>query len=101
MTAYVVVDIKVTDPDMYAQYRELAPAIVKAFGGEYLARGGDTQVFEGSYSPNRTVILSFESIDQARKWIDSPEYREARKLRHKSTVSTMYVVEGVEGVLPA
>ena len=100
MTAYVIVDIKVTDPDIYAQYRELAPAIVKAFGGEYLARGGKTQVLEGSYMPNRTVILAFESLDKARTWIDSPEYREARKLRHKSTVSTMYVIEGVEGEPP-
>ena len=101
MPAYVVVDIKVTDPEVYAQYRELAPAIVQAFGGEYLARGGSTQVFEGSYSPHRTVILKFASIDRAREWIDSPEYRAARKLRHKSTVSTMYVVEGVEGEIPA
>ncbi len=100
MPAYVVVDIKVTDPELYARYRELAPPIVKAFGGQYIARGGKTQVFEGSCSPNRTVILKFDSLARAREWVDSPEYREARKLRHKSTVSNMYVIEGVEGELP-
>ena len=100
MPAYVIVDIKVTDPDIYAQYRELAPAIVKALGGDYIARGGKTQVFEGSVSPHRTVILKFASLERAREWVDSPEYRDARKLRHKSTVSTMFVVEGLDETSP-
>ena len=100
MPAYVITDIQVTDPDIYAQYRELGPAIVESFGGEYLARGGATQVLEGSPSPNRTVILRFESMAKIREWLDSPEYREARKLRHKSTISRMYMVEGIDGEVP-
>tara|TARA_R110000787_G_scaffold8220_4_gene27452 strand:+ start:95491 stop:95781 length:291 start_codon:yes stop_codon:yes gene_type:complete len=96
MSAYVIVDIKVTDPDLYAQYRELAPAIVSAFGGEYLARGGKMDVLEGNCSPNRTVILKFPSLERAREWVDSPEYREARKMRHKSAISRMYTVDGVD-----
>lgn len=96
MSAYVMVDIKVTDPDLYAQYRELAPAIVAAFGGEYIARGGKTAVLEGNCSPNRTVILKFESLERAREWVDSPEYRQVRKMRHKSTVSRMFMVEGLD-----
>ena len=96
MPAYVVVDIKVTDPDIYSQYRELAPAIVKAFGGEYVVRGGKTEILEGSPSPNRIVVLKFESLAKVREWLDSPEYRDARKLRHKSTITKMYMVEGVD-----
>ena len=40
MTAYVIVDIEVTDPAGYEGYKNLAPAAVKLFGGKYLARGG-------------------------------------------------------------
>ncbi len=97
MTAYVIIDIKVTDPELYAQYRELAPDIVRAFGGKYLARGGKTEVFEGNVSPNRTVVLQFDSMERAREWLDSDAYREARKMRHKSTVTRMFVVEGIDG----
>jgi uncharacterized protein (DUF1330 family) len=98
MAAYVVVDIKITDPELYAQYRELAPAVVRAYGGEYIARGGKTEILEGSCSPNRTAIVKFPSMERAREWLDSDEYREARKMRHKSTVSRMFVVEGVGSV---
>ena len=94
MTAYVIVDVKVTDPEAYEAYKKLAPA-VEAFGGEYLARGGAVDVFEGNRTPNRTVILKFESMAQARAWVDSEQYREARMARHKSAVSHMMVVEGV------
>ena len=95
MTAYVIVDVKVTDPEAYETYKKLAPVTIEAFGGEYLARGGAVDVFEGNRTPNRTVILRFESMAKARAWVDSEEYREARMVRHKSAVSHMMVVEGV------
>ena len=94
MSAYVIVDVKITDPEVYADYKLLAPAAVAEFGGEYLARGGETAVFEGNRVPNRTVILKFESMDRARAWVDSEQYREARKTRHKSAITQMIVVEG-------
>ncbi len=95
MSAYVIVDVKITDPEIYADYMLLAPAAVAEFGGEYLVRGGETTVFEGSRMPNRTVILKFESMAKARAWVDSEPYREARKTRHRSAVTQMIVVEGV------
>ncbi|RLA40981.1 MAG: DUF1330 domain-containing protein [Gammaproteobacteria bacterium] len=95
MSAYVIVDVNVTDPEAYEAYKQLAPAAIEAFGGEYLARGGAVDVFEGNRTPNRTVILRFESMVKARAWVDSEEYREARMARHKSAVSHMMVVEGV------
>ena len=39
MPAYVVVDIQISDPDLYNEYKALAPAIVALYGGKYLARG--------------------------------------------------------------
>ena len=38
VSAYVIVEIKVTDPQLYEDYKKLAPACVAAYGGEYLAR---------------------------------------------------------------
>ncbi|PWH13932.1 MAG: DUF1330 domain-containing protein [Anaerolineae bacterium] len=95
MTAYVIVDITVTDPEGYAEYKQLAPAAVALYGGKYLARGGQTETLEGDWQPQRLVILEFPSIEQAKAWLHSPEYAPARALRHRYAQSNMVVIEGV------
>jgi uncharacterized protein (DUF1330 family) len=95
MTAYVIVDIEVTDPAGYEEYKKLAPPIVAMYGGKYVARGGRTETLEGDWSPSRLVILEFESLEQAKKWVNSEEYREPRKMRLNTTNSKMIVIEGV------
>jgi uncharacterized protein (DUF1330 family) len=95
MTAYVIVDIEVHDPVGYEEYKKLAPAAVELYGGKYIARGGKTETLEGDWAPKRLVILQFENSEQAKKWWDSEEYREARAMRQKTTNSQMVVIEGV------
>jgi uncharacterized protein (DUF1330 family) len=95
MTAYVIVDIEVTDAEGYEEYKRLAPPAVALYGGKYIARGGRTEALEGEWTPKRLVILQFESIEQAKAWLNSPEYRDARTLRHKHARSNMVVVEGI------
>ena len=96
MTAYVIVDIEVNDASGYAAYKDLAQVTIPLYGGKYIARGGKTESFEGDWQPNRLVILEFPSLDQAKAWIDSPEYAPARALRHKYASSKMVAIEGVE-----
>ena len=95
MTAFVIVDIDVHDPVGYEEYKKLAPAAVAHYGGKYIARGGKTETLEGDWSPSRLVILEFENSEQAKKWLYSEEYREARKMRHATAHSKMVVIEGV------
>jgi len=95
MTAYVIVDIDVHDPVGYEEYKRLAPAAVELYGGKYIARGGKTETVEGDWKPSRLVILQFESSEQAKKWLNSEEYREARAMRLKTTKSQMVIIEGV------
>jgi uncharacterized protein (DUF1330 family) len=68
---------------------------VELYGGKYIARGGKTETLEGEWSPKRLVILEFENSEQAKKWWDSDEYRDARTMRQKTTNSQMVVIEGV------
>jgi uncharacterized protein (DUF1330 family) len=95
MPAYVVVDIAVHDPKGYEEYKRLAPPAVAAYGGKYLVRGGKVEVLEGDWTPSRLVILEFPELEQARKWLNSVEYRPARSLRHKTAVTKMIVAEGI------
>jgi uncharacterized protein (DUF1330 family) len=94
MPAYVIVDINVTNPAAYDEYKKLAPPTVAAYGGKYLARGGRTETLEGEWLPNRLVILEFESVDRARQWLDSPEYSAIKQLRHQAAKTNMVVIEG-------
>jgi len=95
MTAYVIVDIDVHDPAGYDEYKKLAPAAVELYGGKYIARGGKTETLEGDWTPTRLVILQFEDSEQAKKWLNSPEYSEAKKMRHQTANSKMVVIEGL------
>lgn len=95
MPAYVILDIVVNDPTLFDEYKTLAPATIAAYGGKYLARGGKAETLEGKWAPNRIVILEFESAAKAKQWLDSPEYRRAREMRHNAATSHTIVVEGV------
>jgi uncharacterized protein (DUF1330 family) len=95
MSAFVIVDIDVTDPDRYEVYKQMAPEAVHLYGGRYIARGGAVETLEGDWAPSRLVILEFDSVEQAKAWWDSPEYRDARGIRHQSARSQMIVVEGM------
>lgn len=94
MSAYVIVDIEVTDPEGYKEYIKVAPETVTAFGGRYLARGGQNETLEGDWHAKRLVILEFESVEKAKQWLNSSRYAPARALRHKYAKTNMVVVEG-------
>ena len=95
MTAYVIVDIEVTDPEGYKEYVNMAPEAVKLYGGKYIARGGHNETLEGDWQAKRLVILEFPSVEQAKDWLNSSEYASARKLRHQYARTNMVVVEGL------
>lgn len=94
MPAYVIVDIDVTDPAGYEEYKRLAPPTLALYGGRYLARGGSTEVLEGDWTPKRLVILEFADRAHARQWLESPEYSPARQQRQRTARTNMVVVEG-------
>lgn len=95
MSALVIVDIQVTDPDRYEEYKRLASASIAAHRGRYLVRGGTSEVLDGEWTPRRLVVLQFDSVEQAKGWRASAEYAEAKKVREECARSNMIVVEGI------
>ena len=95
MAAYIIVDIDIHDPEIYEEYKRLAPASIAKYGGKYLTRGGKTEVLEGDWGPKRLVILHFESMQRAKDWLHSMEYEHPKKLRHRSARSNMILTEGI------
>ena len=95
MPAYIIVETEISDPEQYEQYKAAAPAALAAYGGRYVARGGETAVLEGDWEPARLVVLEFPDLESAKRFYDSPEYGEARKLREGAAELNMVVVEGL------
>src|SRR4029077_2572146 len=94
MSAYIIVEIEITDPVGYEEYKKQASDTVHRYGGKYIVRGGTTEVLEGNWKPKRIVVLEFPSVARAKEWLNCEEYREPRKLRHKTAKTNMLVVEG-------
>ena len=95
MAAYVIVDLTVTDQPTMDEYRKQVPATVARYGGRFLVRGGAHQTVEGDWKPNRVVVLEFPSMEQAKRWYDSEEYREPKAMRLRAGRGNLIMVEGV------
>ncbi|MFN7572996.1 MAG: DUF1330 domain-containing protein [Betaproteobacteria bacterium] len=96
MSAYVIVDARVSDPEQYKQYQALSPGAIAAAGGRFLARGGRHETLEGQWRPTRMVVIEFPTYDAAKAFYDGELYRAARAKRAGATeYFNMVVVEGV------
>ena len=94
MSAYIIVQVEVTDQAGYDDYKKMVPLSLAAYGGKFVVRGGACETLEGSWRPQRIVVLEFPSVAQAKRWWASEEYREAKTLRQRTATTQMIVVEG-------
>ena len=95
MSAYVVVQIEVTDPVKYEEYKKVVSPTIESYGGRYLVRGGTTETLEGDWNPGRFVILEFPDSEKARAWWSSEEYRIPKGIRHSAARSSLIVADGL------
>lgn len=95
MSAYVIVDVDVEDPEKFERYRELVPPIVQQYGGRYVVRGGSAEVLEGTWVPKRIVVLEFDNVQRVKEFMESEEYQPVKQVRLEAARTNMIVVEGV------
>ena len=57
-------------------------------------RGGDSEVLEGAWTPDRLVVLEFPNREAALAFYDDPEYAPFRTLRQSVTDSSVVIVDG-------
>ncbi len=94
MTAYVIVDIEVTDPAGFQEYQKVAGPIVAKYGGRLLAAGPPAATLEGGWHPKGVTIIEFPSIEQAKQWHTAPEYQAPKQLRQRAAKSHIVLLEG-------
>jgi uncharacterized protein (DUF1330 family) len=95
MAGYVIVEVDVHDAATFEEYRKQVPATIAKYGGRYLVRGGKSETIEGGWNPKRIVVLEFPTVEQARKFYDSPDYDPQKALRLRAAHCKGIIVEGV------
>lgn len=96
MKAYIIVDVKVTNPTPYEDYKKLTPASLQPFGGKFIVRGGAVTPLEGEWKSGRIVVIEFPSAEKAKAWWSSEEYAPAKVIRQANAETKMIMVEGFE-----
>jgi len=95
MTAYMIVDVDVNDPESYEKYKAEVPALIAKHGGEYLVRGGEFEVLEGEWQPTRLVLFGFPSRQAIHEFVNDPAYADLKVLRQRVASSSLVAVDGV------
>ncbi len=71
------------------------PAVIAAYGGRYLVRGGALERLEGSAPLHRMVILEFPDMARLKAFYHSAHYQPLLALRQRAATATLLAIEGV------
>ena len=95
MSAFLIVDTKIHNQEVYEEYKRLAKPIAEKFGGRYRARGGALDVRETElWTPTRIVIIEFPDMKSAQAFVDSDEYAPVKPMRQNNAECTLFIVDG-------
>jgi uncharacterized protein (DUF1330 family) len=96
MTAYVIAEIDVTDPEAYKLYADRAPGVTQPAGGKYLVRAGKVECLEGDPPKSRIVVIEFADMEAARAFYYGTGYQELIPLRQAASTGRMFLVDGAK-----
>jgi uncharacterized protein (DUF1330 family) len=94
-SGYIIANVQVTNPVQYEAYKKWSSEAMRVHGAEVCVRGGQVDVLEGDWTPDRLVVLKFQSFEAAKSFSASPEYEKARNSRQGAAIMRMIAVEGV------
>ncbi|MAM71797.1 MAG: hypothetical protein CMP91_11720 [Gammaproteobacteria bacterium] len=97
MTAYLIANYKITNPEEYESYVPAVMPTLGAHGAEVLVADYETEVLEGAPS-NVSVVLRFPSKEAARSWYNSPEYQAI--IHHRTDNTEGFLVFADQFTLP-
>lgn len=84
----------ISDMEALAAYAKHARPAIQAAGGRFIVRGSPAKVYEAGIS-ERTVVIEFDSVQQAVAAHDSAGYQEALALLGSAAQRDVRIVEGV------
>ena len=94
--AYLIAHLTLTNPDRFmSEYMSKVGAVVEAFGGKYLVRGGEISYQEGEPLGDLNVVVEFPSRDAVHAWAGSEQYQAIVKGRTENSTGPVIIIDGV------
>ncbi len=93
MAAYIIFTEAITDAEAIEAYAASAVPSVLQYGGMPRIAGDASQVLEGEWHGDTTVMIEFESVEAAQAWYNSPEYQAVIGQRHAAATSNVAIFE--------
>ena len=95
MSAYVIVEFTVKDPDVYREkYAGAAGKTAKEYGAEVLA-AGNWEILDGDTGLSSGVIVAFPDLETALTWYNSPEYQQLIDVRGVAMDARFSLLDGL------
>jgi uncharacterized protein (DUF1330 family) len=94
MSAYLIANYSITNPEGYAEYPPAVAPTLEPFGGELVVADFASEVLEGNPAPV-SIVVKFPSKDSARQWYQSDAYQAVLGLRTNNTEGHLVFVDGV------
>ena len=94
MSGFAIFNIDIKRPTEYKEYVEKVKPIAERYGGEYIVRGGESTIVEGSWAYPRTVVIKFPSYEKALEWYNSEEYKPIKQIRLDNSVANGIIIKG-------
>ncbi|MEV5611135.1 DUF1330 domain-containing protein [Streptomyces sp. NPDC052225] len=85
----------ISDPEKLAAYNKLAREAVQAGGGRVLARDGRVVAYDAGIA-ERTILIEFDSFEQAVATRESPAYKKALDVLSDAVERDFRVIEGLD-----
>ena len=96
MTAYLLVDLDIHDPEGFQEYRSKVPEFITRHGGKYLVAGGEFEIIEGNWQPHRLALFKFPDRQSIRNFFFDPDFAEIAAIRRRSSKTIAVAIDGLD-----
>ena len=94
MTAYLVMQITITEPERWAAYRDAVMPLIASFGGRHVSNAEGVVMLEGRRDERSIALFAFAAMDDIQAFWDSPEYVPVKALRQGAAMVEAWAVPG-------
>jgi uncharacterized protein (DUF1330 family) len=94
VSVYFIAQIRIHDQAGYQHYLDGFDDIFAKYDGEVVVVDDSPIVLEGEWPYTRMVVIRFTGEDEARRWYNSPEYRELARHRFDASAADIVLAKG-------
>lgn len=84
MSAFLIVNITVKNPEKFQEYAQQAGPTFSPYGGEVLIKGKVAGTYVGEVGHNMSTVIQFPNLEMMDDWYQSAAYQSIISLRDEA-----------------